>query len=80
MQHVLQVATKRSYPRGINIDVFPLLTATLLELRPGGARVVLADDFVTTPEKQSRINKANELFKNGKKKELLKSSASEKLK
>ncbi len=38
---------------------------------PVDGRLVVADDFVPTPEKQARINKANEHFKNGKQKEAL---------
>lgn len=41
------------------------------QMVPVDGQVVLADDFVATPEKQARINKANEHFKNGKKKEAL---------
>lgn len=41
------------------------------QLVPVDAQLVLADDFVETPEKKQRIKNANEFFKNGKKKEAL---------
>lgn len=40
-------------------------------LVPVDGQLMLADDFVSTPEKQSRIKNANEHFKNGKNKEAL---------
>jgi hypothetical protein len=40
-------------------------------LVPVDGQLVLADDFVSTPEKQARIKKANEHFRNGKNKEAL---------
>lgn len=42
-----------------------------LEMIPVDGQLVLADDFVPTPEKQMHIAKANEHFKNGKHKEAL---------
>ena len=41
------------------------------EMVPVDGQLVLADDFVPTPEKQKRIAAANEHFKNGKNKEAL---------
>jgi hypothetical protein len=41
------------------------------EMVPVDGQVVLADDFVATPEKQAHVSKANEHFKNGRKKEAL---------
>jgi hypothetical protein len=41
------------------------------ELVPVDGQLMLADDFVSTPEKQTRIKNANVHFKNGKNKEAL---------
>ena len=41
------------------------------EMVPVDGQLVVADDFVSTPEKQARIAKANEHFKNGEQKEAL---------
>lgn len=42
------------------------------QLVPVDGQLVLADDFVSTPEKAAHINKANEHLRNGKKEEALK--------
>ena len=42
-----------------------------MEMIPVDGQLVLADDFVPTPEKLAHIAKANEHFKNGKRKEAL---------
>jgi len=41
------------------------------EMVPVDGQLVVADDFVSTPEKQARIAKANEHFKNGEQKEAM---------
>lgn len=45
---------------------------TKAEMVPVDGQLVLADDFVATPEKQTHIANANEHFKNGKHEEALK--------
>jgi hypothetical protein len=42
-----------------------------VEMVPVDGELVLAEDFVPTPEKRARIDKANEHFRNGKAKEAL---------
>jgi hypothetical protein len=41
------------------------------EMVPVDGQVMLAEDFVATPEKQAHVNKANEHFKSGRNKEAL---------
>ena len=55
----------------MNVRVFTHGVIPGIRPVPIDGQVVLAHDFVPTPEKQAHIKEANEHFKNGKPKEAL---------